>query len=330
MATKSPRLRLYDAEKAEQVNPETLKLWNKYKIDMELRELSEKTQDAYKFDLFQWWIFVLDNQDNKSVTEIDEDDLTEFFYSCKVAGNNSRRMRRRMSSVAAFYKFLRKKKIVLVSPMEYIDRPAKDTDVLVQTYLTEEQIAEMKQKLADIISDKNITDLQRHQWMTMRAYALFSLSTMARVNAVRGVAWKQIDFDNRVASQVVEKEGYVVDLYFSKETKSVLEELKRYRKERGIDDGGYLFAVKYGDGYNMPTASTLNIWCKKIGSLIGVETLHPHDWRHSAATLLKNRGMALEDVSALLHHAGTDVTRKHYIKEDARKLQSAKDDFEAF
>lgn len=297
---------------------------------MELRGLSDKTQEAYKSDLYQWWIYVLDNQDNKSVTELDEDDLTEFFYYCRKFGNNSRRVRRRMSSVAAFYKFLRKKKLIAENPMEYIDRPAKDTDVLVQTYLTEEQIADMKQKLADIINDKDITDLQRHQWMTMRAYALFSLSTMARVNAVRGVTWKQIDFENRVASQVVEKEGYIVDLYFSKETKLVLEELKAYREKHGIDDGGYLFAVKFGDGYNMPTSNTLNIWCKKIGSLIGVETLHPHDWRHSAATLLKNRGMALEDVSALLHHAGTDVTRKHYIKEDTKKLQSAKDDFEAF
>lgn len=330
MATKSPRLRLYDAEKAEKINPETLKLWNKYKIDMELRELSEKTQEAYKSDLFQWWIYVLDNQDNRSVLELDEDDLTEFFYFTRKAGNNSRRQKRRMSSVAAFYKFLRKKKQIVENPMELIDRPSKDTDVLVQTYLTEEQIADMKQKLADIISDKSITDLQRHQWMTMRAYALFSLSTMARVNAVRGVTWKQLDFENRVASQVIEKEGYIVDLYFSKETKSILEELQEYRRERGIDDGGYVFAVKFGDSYNMPTSSTLNIWCKKIGSLIGVETLHPHDWRHSAATLLKNRGMALEDVSALLHHAGTDVTRKHYIKEDTKKLQSAKDDFEAF
>lgn len=330
MAVKSPRLRLYDAEKAKLINPETLKLWEKYKIDMELRELSEKTQEAYRSDLFQWWCFVYDHQDNKSVLELDEDDLTEFFYTTKKAGNNSRRQRRRMSSVAAFYKFLRKKKHTLIDPMEFVDRPAKDTDVIVQTYLTEEQIADMKAKLANIIADENMTDLQRHQWMTMRAYALFSLSTMARVNAVRGVTWKQIDFENRVASQVVEKEGYIVDLYFSKETKSVLKELKEYREKHGIDDGGYLFAVRFGEGYQMPSSATLNIWCKKIGGLIGVETLHPHDWRHSAATLLKNRGMALEDVSALLHHAGTDVTRKHYIKEDTKKLQSAKDDFEAF
>ena len=330
MAEKSPRLRLYDREKEKQINGETIKLWNKYKIDMELRGLSDKTQEAYYSDLIQWWIYVLDNQGNRSVTELDEDDITEFFYYCKKFGNNSRRLRRRMSSVAAFYKFLRKKKLIVDNPMEYIDRPTKDTDIIVQTYLTEEQIADLKTKLGDLIAGDSITDLQRHQWMTMRAYALFSLSTMARVNAVRSVMWKQINFEERVASQVVEKEGYVVDLYFSKETRSVLEELKRYREERGIDDGGYLFAAKYGDGYSVPTSSTLNLWCKKIGSLIGIETLHPHDWRHSGATLLKNRGMALEDVSALLHHAGTDVTRKHYIKEDTKKLQSAKDDFETF
>ena len=53
--------------------------------------------------------------------------------------------------------------------------------------------------------------------------------------------------------------------------------------------------------------------------MIGVETVHPHDWRHSGASALKNAGMALEDVSALLNHASTDVTKKFYIKEDRRR-----------
>ena len=73
-------------------------------------------------------------------------------------------------------------------------------------------------------------------------------------------------------------------------------------------------------------ASTLHSWCKKVGELIDVP-LHPHDFRHSGATLLKNMGMSLEDVSTLLNHAGTDVTRKHYIKEDKSKLQGIKDKF---
>lgn len=69
-------------------------------------------------------------------------------------------------------------------------------------------------------------------------------------------------------------------------------------------------------------------WCKKIGEMIDEPTLHPHDFRHSGATLLKNAGMSLEDVSSLLNHAGTDVTNKYYIKKDTTKIQSAKDRFE--
>ena len=51
-------------------------------------------------------------------------------------------------------------------------------------------------------------------------------------------------------------------------------------------------------------------------------------WRHSMATLLKNKGMSLEDVSALLNHANIDVTKKFYIREDKSKIQSEKDRFE--
>ena len=57
--------------------------------------------------------------------------------------------------------------------------------------------------------------------------------------------------------------------------------------------------------------------------MIGIENgLHPHDFRHSQASLLKNSyGVPLEDISLLLNHSGTDVTRKFYIKEDNTKLR---------
>lgn len=327
MAERSRRINVYDPEKIKLINPETLSLLRKYEIDLSLRELSENTLNAYRSDLYQWWIYVYDYQGNKSVKEINEDDLTEFFFYCKQQGNNSRRMRRRMSSVSAFFIFLKKKKIIPDNPMEYVDRPAKDTDVTVQTYLTEEQVAEMKQKLIDAV-ESAATPIKKHYYMTMRAYALFSLSTMARVNAVGSVRWEQIDYENRTVKDVREKEGYIVDLYFSKEVSSVLQELRGYRDENGIDDNGYVF-VGYDNGrYDHVTNGTLGEWCRAVGNMIDVPTLHPHDFRHSAATILRNNGMALEDVSKLLGHKGTDVTIKHYLKLDTRKLQSAKDQFE--
>lgn len=71
-------------------------------------------------------------------------------------------------------------------------------------------------------------------------------------------------------------------------------------------------------------SGTLNEWCKRIGQMIGAPSLHPHDFRHSGATLLKNAGMALEDVSTLLNHESTATTKKYYIKEDTARLSSIK------
>ena len=316
MAERSKRIVLSDPEKLAKVCPETLSLMKKYEIDMSLRELSEKTIYQYKKDLEQWFIYILDNQFNQSVKDLTDDDITEFFYFCKQQGNNTERMKRRMAAISAFYKFLRKKKLILENPCEFLDRPKKGAPVVVQTFLTKEQVQLMKDKLTEY------GDLQ------LKTYALFSLSTMARVNAVANVKWKQIDFENRIVKDVLEKEGKIVDLFFSKEVKELLLQLKAEREEKSIDDFGWVWYSGYTTENKPISTGTLGEWCKKIGNMIGVPTLHAHDYRHSAATIAKTMGMPLEDVSALLNHSGTDVTKKYYIKEDMSRLTKLKDQFE--
>lgn len=315
LAQISKKIHFYNAEKLKNINPETLKLYNKYKIDMTLRELSIKTLEGYENDLQHWFIYIYDNQGNQCVTDLVEDDITEFLYFCKTEGNNSRRMKRRMSSISAFYKFLRRKKIITENPMEFMERPKKDTDIITQTFLTPEQVNQMKQKL------KENGNLQ------IETYACLSLSTMARVNAVSNIRWEQIDFENRTINDVLEKEGKMVTLYFNQEVKDLLLRLKQEREEKGIDNE-YVFISLYGKSYNKCDTSTLQEWTKKIGNMINVPTLHPHDFRHSGATLLKNKGMKLEDVSTLLNHSGTDVTKRFYIKEDKTKIAQNKDKYE--
>lgn len=327
MAKKSDPIRLYDESKISLINQETMKYWNRYEMDMSLRELSEKTVYSYRSDAYQWFIYIYDYQGNISVTEVTESDIEEFLYFCKKNGNNSRRMKRRMSTISAFYKFLRKKRIIAENPMEFIDRPKKDTSITVQTYLSKEQIFEMKHKLSEFVEGAK-TVQQKEDALMLQLYALFSLSTMARVNAVRNIRWDAIDYDTRIVKGVLEKEQKIVDLMFSKEVCQLLIALKDFRERNDIVDGGYVFAVQY-DGERQPISTfTANKWCKKIGMMIGEPTLHPHDFRHSGATLLKNAGMSLEDVSSLLNHSGTDVTNKYYIKEDRAKIHSVKDRFE--
>lgn len=313
MAERSRRICLYDADKAKNINPETLKMFQKYQIDMSIRDLSQNSIKQYNSDLMQWFVFMYDNQFNLSVLEAKEEDLEEYYYWRKQQGNNINRQKRVMASISAFYKFLRKKKLITESPVEFIDRPKQGQPITVQTYLTKEQVQLMRERLEDY------GDIQ------LQAYAFVSLTTMARVNAVANLKWKQIDWEERIFSDVLEKEGKIVELSFSEETKGYLEKLVEYRKEKEIDDYGWVFISPYVDAKTPISNGTLNDWCKKIGNMISVPTLHPHDFRHTYATLLKNAGVSLEDVSTMLNHSGTDVTKKFYIKTDTSKVRKIKD-----
>lgn len=304
---------MYDENKLKQINPETLKLFQKYQIDMSIRDLSPNSISGYNSDLQQWFIYMHDNQFNLSVLEATDEDIEEYYYWRKQQGNNVNRQKRVMSSISAFYKFLRKKKLIKESPVEFIERPKQGQAVTVQTYLTKDQVQLMREKLEEY------GDVQ------LQAYAFVSLTTMGRVNAIANLKWEQIDWDERIFSDVLEKEGKIVELSFSQETKEYLQRLVEERKEKNINDHGWVFVSPYVSEDKAINNSTLNDWCKKIGNMIGVPTLHPHDYRHSYATLLKNEGVSLEDVSTMLNHSGTDVTKKFYIKQDTSKVRKLKD-----
>lgn len=313
MTGRSKRICLYDEEKAKQINPETLKLFQKYQIDMSIRDLSKNTILQYNSDLMQWFIYMYNNQFNLSVLEAKDEDLENYYYWRKQQGNNVNRQKRVMASISAFYKFLRKKKLIVESPVEFIERPKAGKPITVQTYLTKEQVQLMCEKL------------QEHGDVQLQAYAFVSLTTMARVNAIANLRWEQIDWDERIFSGVLEKEGKIVELSFSEETKGYLEDLVQYRKGKEINDYGWVFISPYVTEDKSINNGTLNDWCKLIGEMIGEPTLHCHDFRHSFATLLKNEGVALEDVSIMLNHSGTDVTKKFYIKTDTSKVRKIKD-----
>ena len=174
-----------------------------------------------------------DNQFNLSVLEATDDDVLEYFYFRKQEGNNVARQRRVMSSISAFYKFLRKKKLIKESPTEFLERPKQGQPIVKQTFLNVEQVEKLREKLTEY----GDTQLQ--------AYILFGLSTMARVNAMAHLRWEQVDLDERMCTDVLEKEGKIVDLYFSTEVEELLRKMKAEREENGIDDYGWVWYTPY-------------------------------------------------------------------------------------
>jgi integrase len=68
--------------------------------------------------------------------------------------------------------------------------------------------------------------------------------------------------------------------------------------------------------YQLPVSSNqkMNAYLKEIGTVCGIDKeLHYHCSRHTAATLLLNRGTSLEVVSKVLGHSNTKQTQ-HYAR----------------
>ncbi len=315
MAERSKRICLYNAEKVKQINPETLKLFQKYQIDMSIRDLSPNSIKQYTSDLYQWFVYMYDNQFNLSVLEATDDDLNEYFYFRKQEGNNVARQRRIMSSISAFYKFLRKKKLIKESPTEFLERPKQGQPVIKQTFLNVDQVNKLREKLTEY------GDIQ------LQAYIFFGLSTMARVNAMAHLRWEQVDLNERTCTDVLEKENKIVDLYFSQEVEKLLREMKQEREEKGINDFGWVWYTPYITEKECINNGTLNDWCKKAGEMIGISTLHNHDLRHTGSNILKELGMDIQDIAELLHHESTETTVKHYLTVNKKKVKENKDKF---
>lgn len=201
------------------------------------------------------------------------------------------------------------------SPVEFIDRPKQGQAIVKQTFLTVDQVNLLRQKLTEY------GDIQ------LKTYILFGLSTMARVNAMAHLRWEQIDFDERMCTDVLEKEGKIVDLYFSEEVSSLLKELKQYRQDNHIEDYGWVFASSYVNKDKCISNGTLNEWCKLAGGMIGIPSLHNHDLRHSGSNLLKEMGMEIQDIAELLHHESTETTVRHYLTVNKQKVKENKDKF---
>lgn len=294
---------IFDKKHEDSIGEDKLKLLEKYEMDMNIRELSPKSIYNYIRDLKQFFSYLEKEEFNISIEDVTEDEIESFIFFCKKEGNNTERIKRRMSSIGAFYKFLRRKKLVKENPMEFMIRPKRGRPIVKQTYLTIEDVEKIRQWL------KDQGNLQ------VELYVEMSLATMARVNAISNLTFSSCDMDEMMFNGILEKEQREVDLYFNDRVKSLLLKWKKEREKNGIESD-YVFVNQSGEKVSV---GTLQEWTKRVGIGALDIPLHPHDWRHSGATLLKNAGMALEDISGLLNHLSTDVTNKFYIQDDKSK-----------
>ena len=325
-------VRYVTEEKYRKVSEENKQIIKKY-FNFKNMNLSESTKKSYDNDFKQWLYFIYEQYEKGIIKEeniirlLNEEDgieemvdlLEDFVAFCTAfLGNNERRIQRRLSSISSFFLYLRKKRKIKENPLDFLERPslrAGEKQQIIQNFLTEDEINSIRKGL------KNLNNLQ------LEVYFEISISTMARVNAISNIKINQINFEKGIISEVLEKEGYLVDLFPSDLALSLIKELIKKRKKEKIESQ-YLFITRYGNKWKKVSKTTIQTsWIKKIGNTID-KNLHSHDLRHSASSILFNKGMPLENVQKLLNHQSPDTTLKYYVRQDVQKLQEQKKDFE--
>lgn len=158
------------------------------------------------------------------------------------------------------------------------------------------------------------------------------LDSGCRRGEICGLRWRSVDFINNTIT--IEnnlqytpekgifnttpkgKKGRTIDI--DPEIMSLLRELRSQQRVTTLE--GYCFTQHNGDPLH-PQTPTRHL--HKFGEKYGFLGLHPHQLRHTAATIAITNGADIASVSAKLGHAETATTLNLYTHANQESIKQA-------
>ena len=253
------------------------------------KNYSENTITSYEEDIVDYLKYL--EREGLSLYEVKYSDirfLLEYYDSLKL---KSLSIRRKISSLKGFYKYLCREGKVEDNPFSYVTLPKKEKKL--PQYLNYNEMIE----IFDVIDTSTLLGLRNRLIMEL-LYA-----TGVRVSELVTIKINDIDITNR--SIVVTGKGDKTRIVFFNEiTRNII---KKYLNEssefRKCD-----YLIINGHGKNITTRGIRLIMDKIIKETSIIKNVHPHIIRHTFATHLLNNGCDLLTVQELLGHASISTT----------------------
>lgn len=290
-----------------EINPKNMQLWTNYERAKLIAGRSKDTIYNYKCDVMAFFKFLNSECYDALVTDITEEEVESYIGYCVEQGNNEKRIRRRISAISSLMIYLKKKRKIDDNWCDYIERPGKGEEVNIRTFLTEEQLENLKIKLAEQ------DDFQ------LRVYIELGLATMGRSNEIAQMTWEKTDLEARWINDIKAKGSKIRKFRISEEVRDLLVEWKKMCEDNNINSE-YILFTKHSGTYNPVSSSVLSERVKKAFKMIGIPRGFNHDLRHSMSNILEDRGVPITTISKLLGHSGVDVTIAHYTIPNEDKL----------
>lgn len=269
---------------------------------------SEKTLYTYEQSLreFNNFLFEYSGGVDFSLENLPEDGVRAFLVELDKRHNDRRTVRKKLSSIRSFAKYLVKFEYVERDFTSFISTPkaAKPIPVFIEEEAMENLLGMTPKEPADF-RDKAIIELL--------------YGTGMRVGELCNLDDQDIDYDNRLVTVLGKRRKQRIIPVIDRAIDAIKDYLK-VRDEIAITKGSALFVS--ANGKRIIPASVYRIVARRIRGVSSVERKGPHTLRHSFATHLLNHGADLEAVRQLLGHESLSTTQvyTHLSVEQLKKI----------
>lgn len=312
---RSKRVKYFTEDKLKLINVENRKLYDKYLKSNIIKNKDVKNTTYYVYENYMNHFLVYVAEEWENVGLYDEEfienavDIMEGFISfCQdTLGNNKKVINTKLSTVSSFYIWSVKRGFVDSHPFDRkLDRMknANDEKIITSHFLTEEQINTISDEIE--VNPKYDT-IDRMLWH-------IALDSANRIGALEKLTLSSLDLENCIFSDIREKRGYRVEVPFSIKTKDIIIDWLDKRKDMDNLEVDALFIVRYSGQWVKMSKTSLQQRIKRMGEIINIPDLHPHDIRKSVSNLIIEKTGDITLSAELLNHKSIETTRQHYCK----------------
>lgn len=273
------------------------------------KRYSARTVGEYGDDLKAWCQFLRVKVEDFDPKDVDAEDVKAWMINMLDRKQSPRSVKRRLSAVKSFYKFLLRVGLVKVDITRAIIAPK--TDKPLPIYFRESEMQGVKINQA---RDWNEEMSEEEQWVHMRDYLMVELLYQTGMRRAELVGLKEEDVDTRQKQiRVFGKRAKERIVPIGEGLCDLIEEYRKNKcKLLGEQVGIGTFLVrkkKNGEWQAMDAQTLYNIVRARMGEVSTLKKHSPHVLRHTFATAMLNNGADIRTIQSLLGHASLAATQ---------------------
>ncbi|MFK0217751.1 tyrosine-type recombinase/integrase [Streptomyces vinaceus] len=261
-----------------------------------LRRDSEHTRTAYAKDASWWLAWCAAAGTDPSVARPMHAD--QYAVALRESGLAKSTRARRLAAASSWYDYLVRAECADRNPFLAMDRPSVSADDSPTRGMTPDQLAAF------------LTHARERE--SARTYALLVLlaTTAARIGSVLSATVGALGHDEGHRTiDLITKGDHAKRFVLVPIAVEAVEAYLASRDDLGVDQ--FLFATRTGRPMDEPAAFRTVQRVARAAGVPHANKLSPHSLRHSYATALLSKGVALADVQDAMGHADPRTTRRY-------------------